>query len=103
MKVYSEKCEVETAKDKVWRDALIVRRCFGLSSSLNLSKYFFLGFVFGMVLNLWGSFGGRFYSSGGDLGVVLGVLLETLGRFWIILDPDRFQEPLGSIILTSFG
>ena len=68
-----------------------------------------LGFVFGMVLNLWGSFGGRCSSSGDDLGVVfgglgvvLGVLLKTLVSFWIVLDPGRFQERIYSMMTTSF-
>ena len=58
-----------------------------------------LGFVFGMVLNLWGSFGGCFYSSGTDLGV----LLKTLMSFWIVLDPGRFQQRIYSMMLTSFS
>ena len=64
----------------------------------------------GWVLKLWESFRGCFWNSGGPLGVVfgawgvvLGVLLETLVSFWIVLDPGRFQEPSGSMIAISFS
>ena len=52
--------------------------------------------VLGLV---WGSVGclGVFF---GALGGVLGVLLETVGRFWIILGRDRLQAPRPSMMVA---